>query len=141
MTETWKADDKYFLHHHTFEYSSTVMQAVSCTDCILETKKKLMLHYVVIIDGVSYYIPEYVTVIVDPTMNEGVSNENGNFGEDYMDEVYTDAYQDENGKTDFVEAAKKELGVDISAKDRADQADHNGEHLLDEINKRYPNEK
>lgn len=137
MTGSYKVDGRWFLHNHTYEYTSSSYVLVDCDDCEHKWKKKKELHYSVEVDGVTYSIADYMCV-TGLNDNELRPDEQADFEKYISEDMTKDALEDENGKTDFVEGAKL-LDKYIAAKDREDQSDHNGDYLLDQIKARYPN--
>jgi|SRR3990172_2599126 len=134
MTETFKTGKVYFLHHHSYEYDEIFRLRTSVSHC--GSGECIMKHYRVAVDGLAYYIPEDVCVVLDAS--ESITEGQENKTKYYEDKLYETPIT-ENGKTDIVKASKQYLGINIAAKERMDKADHNGEWIMKKIKERWPN--
>ena len=132
MTQDFTTKNKLFKRHHSYDYDGYFNMEVDCEDCKVIYKHMVVKCYRIIIEGIGYMIPELFCFI--PTDHLSIP-EGQEDKQDYWErELTKDAREDDDGKTDYVLAAKEELGVDITYKGTAD---HNGTYILKKVKERY----
>ncbi len=69
ITEPVFSKGKYFKFREQYCYKDRLMMTVSCPICQPCYKNKIVMHYRIVVDDESYYIPEYAAVVTDCVFN------------------------------------------------------------------------
>ena len=130
IVERREISDYWFLDGQQYDYTETSMRTVdSCTSCGTAIYPSLrLLHYHIVIDGTTYYVPENIAAKVDGATS--ADTDLSTREEKYLDEMTTDAYVTDG---DYVGAAKRLFDINIGAKTGPDQADYADQERLEEM--------
>ena len=105
LTETILVNDKYFLRHERYDYTTTVYNAIDCNDCGNKYKYKQQLCFRVVLSGINYDIPETACVPFEGEFDESRINMVNHIYEKYSDNI-----------TNYKKAVKEYLGIDTTYK-------------------------
>ncbi|MBC8315562.1 MAG: hypothetical protein H8E51_08660 [Bacteroidetes bacterium] len=115
-----EVEGQWFLQGWQFEFTGPERTKKSCTDCNA-TIDRYIDYYTITYDGVEY--TEVPADCVSKRFVREIETDMRTSQEKYIDEVTTDKSVRADGTTDYVQAAKDYLDIDIAAKNNVNQAD------------------
>ena len=105
FTYTIEVNGKYFLRHEQYAYTSTLMKQVDCITCGGNNKYKMMKHYVIEHEEVTYEVPEDAVVEYAET-----------YPPEYVDKANMIYKEFSDNIVDYKKEIKRLLGIDTTLK-------------------------
>jgi len=120
FTYNIEVEGQWFLQGWQFEFTGPERIKKSCDDCYA-TKDRYVDYYTITYNDVVY--TEVPKDAVSERFVRAIETDRRTSQEKFLDEQVTDASVRADGTTDYVQAAKDYLDIDIAAKNKVNQAD------------------